>query len=421
MNPTFSSLFQDDAQKITSLLENLRQRANTAVVPVYDLSSFNATAEILNEMMGFYSNGTRSRLVDALENCVNSSSNEEIPADHHDTVLFWSMNHTCDSLLQELDEAFSADLKKKIDLDLTILAKYEENMMDLFKNFNKSVNVPSCLRLRKNLLSTSASLQKSINLALNLTKAENFLWALSLAENITNSYTNHQFSDDLPEVLANTCNKFMHVFDLNAKDWLRAINAINNIGYAEYFIKTLKVDVIYSNQKLSMLSSLVLNHTADFLVQSETKRKLTEIFLSQQFKTSKEQLRDQIKNLKERVTENLEKIEASKNALGYLHNELAYTEIKFLNRSHIHDLSFTVMAWIYFYQDDSVQEILQLKDGALMVSRLIEHIIGGFGIEVRKIKNLVYEMEEFLKEVDNLHKNFLEYESQSQIDISFFV
>ena len=393
--------------------------ATKALVPVYDLSKFQAVGDTVVEMMGFYSNGTRSRLVDALENCLKSSSSDEITnSDSPDDISFWSMSYTCGSLLQQLQETVSSDLEKNISFDFSILVMYEENMMHLFHDEQSAVNTSSCSRLRKYLFNRITSLQNAINLSLDMIMTEDVPDALSLARNITNSFSGHKLGN-LSEVIAVECNKFKAFFDEEALSYQGAVNAMKSLDYSVFQLVELQSGLEMSQEVLSNMS-LTINKSPRFLAGRMSKKELSETFLGQAFGLSLEQLVNEGNKLDEPVTEYLNAIEATDYAMLSFFVVQALTNIRTLNSSNIHNLHF--MALTSALGDDSIKQVLkQEEDVKVLLSALLQYIVLDVLDEARKMRDLVSGVEFLRQEVNALQDNLLVFESETQMDVYFYV
>ncbi len=411
-------IFQEDADYIAVLVEDLRQKANTLLVPVYNLSGFQAAGQTLNEMMGFYSNGTRSRLVDALESCVQSSSIQPVP-NSDPTISFWSVNRDCSSLLQELRQTFSEDLERKIDSDFSVLIQYEDNMMQLFEDVEESLDTYYCAELREDLFNMTESLQNAIALALDLVRAENLPRALSLARDITGSFSGDQISDDFAEEIASVCNEFLDAFEEGAYGWGKTVTAMKGVNYKEYQITALEEAVDSSNEQLLFVMSLVTNQTERFLEGTLTTKELSETFLGEEFGLAADHLMHLIDQLEGRVEENQAGIEASYNAMEFLYLSLVYDNLPILNASNLYELWFTSLA--SDYEGSFLQEILSHdEDVDELIWNLYQYFLTGLLEEAKQMKELVRGAEAFGNVVDILQQNFLKYQSQTRMEEAYF-
>ncbi len=212
--------FQDDLKLIENKTEEgyLQIQKSKLQEYQYDLSGYHAAQEILVKMMGLVNhnnNNTQSLLQNALETCNTSMSAEVMGVNASTYSLpddsFWTHNHSCDSLLQDLSDTYDDDLSDvTLEKDFEALTKYEENV-DRFFGFQFSIT--RCTSVRDVFLNATNSLTHLVNSAIDMISSTDMQEALQHYSNSGHTAFKYNFTETTATFLILECNLFFEILE----------------------------------------------------------------------------------------------------------------------------------------------------------------------------------------------------------------
>lgn len=432
--------FQKDALYLTELLRKKRDEALAAQIPVYDLRDIYRISENTDAMMGFH-NKTQSITLDALERCANTTVAAVITPDVPDQNIpdtgfhagwnsFWSENHTCASLLNDMKDTYLTRFlihKHTLEsLKFDSLGRYEENVKSLLNgNTDAETNHNKCLILKREFTNLTESVQHSLSLALSMIRAATLTRAVHFGQQLQAQKEEIKRIGQLnTRLVSSTCNWVVEAVLKQIEQHRTRVDASVE-GLQRDLSLFHKVALQYHQVSDSINTTLtpVISMAVGFQHGQVTKELTAKTFLSpflqkelNKYFDNNNKLEQLIHDLKEGLNNRLELIKSA-------HSDENKVQLHSFFAGYLH-----TVAKVFEINDTLLQQPLAelLSQSFATYSahfyQLVEEIYGRWTKKIETLREDFSEpVTEVLHQIFHIQENMREYQAATEIDTDFFM